>query len=1045
MASPFTRGPIALACGLAMAAGAAQAAGAAAHPYIVQLADAPAASYRGGVPGLAATQVAEGLRLNARAPQVQAYVAHLDKQQRAALAKVNGPVKLLHRYHYSFNGFSALLSDAQARQLALTPGVLAVTLDTPRELNTNYTPHFLGLDLPGGVWSQDRKGTLIKGEDVVIGIVDGGFQPENASFYDQVDANGKPVKTGGTLAYGAAPAGWSGSCVAAPGFDPAKHCNNKVIGAKAFDAVFKSTGLPVAWYEFPGAPRDVTGHGSHTSSTAGGNANAEAISHTQNIGPISGMAPRARLAAYKVCWSWFNAGTGAFQNNCWTGDSVAAIDQAVADGVDVINFSISGSQTSLLDPVEVAFLNAATAGVFVSASAGNSGPGTAVAHNSPWLTTVAASTHDRFFKADTTFGDGSVYNGASQSKGLPATAMILSTDAIAPGKTSEDARLCFVGGLDPAKVAGKVVACDRGTSARTDKSLAVLQAGGVGMVLTNAPAGLPGGGSDTLNDDAHWLPTVHLPIANRDAVRAYAALPGATAAMGVAGQAPGVIAPVMASFSSRGPNMATPTVMKPDITAPGVAVLAAYAVTQPDQAYHDGVIAGTVVPDTIAEYLQGTSMSSPHIAGLAALLKQKHPNYWGPASIKSALMTSAGPVKLADGTPDTAFIGYGAGHVNPNGSSDPGLLYQIDPTDYWRYLCGQGLLAADSATCQSLGSIDAADLNLASFSADVPGTVTFHRTVRNLTGDAATFNASINVAGFNASVSPPSLALEKGQKGRFTVTLTGNGAAQGAWNQGTLVWSDGTHNVRSPIMARLTNFAGPGSLVSTKAEDTLRASYQFGYAGDLSSQSGGLMPATRTDGVVTKSANSNGDAACRANEAGTKTFSFNVAAGTLAARFALYDADTSGHGADDLDLFVYDQGGNLVASSAGGSAEEMVTLRMPAGGSYSACVHGFAPADGVSTAFTLSSWLVWPSAGPVPLHVRGLPTSVAVGDTVKTKFGWHGASAGVRYLGALRLVQGADPNTGTTLGVTLVSVEPGVPQGVAGLASVKKSALVGRR
>ncbi|HEX5685248.1 MAG TPA: S8 family serine peptidase, partial [Ideonella sp.] len=391
MASPFTRGPIALACGLAMAAGVAHAAGAAARPYIVQLADAPAASYRGGVPGLAATQVAEGQRLRAHSPQVQAYVAHLDKQQRAALAKVNGPVRLLHRYHYSFNGFSALLSDKQARQLALTPGVLAVTLDTPRELNTNYTPHFLGLDQPGGVWSQDRKGTLVKGEDVVIGIVDGGFQPENSSFYDQVDANGKPVKSGGTLAYGPPPAGWAGSCVAAPGFDPAKHCNNKVIGARAFDEVFKSTGLPVAWFDFPGAPRDVGGHGSHTASTAGGNANADAVSHTQNVGPISGVAPRARLAAYKVCWAWFNAGTGAFQTNCWSGDSVAAIDQAVADGVDVISYAVSGPAGAESAAVRLAFLNATAAGVFVATSAGNGGPGeSTVAHTSPWVTTVGA-------------------------------------------------------------------------------------------------------------------------------------------------------------------------------------------------------------------------------------------------------------------------------------------------------------------------------------------------------------------------------------------------------------------------------------------------------------------------------------------------------------------------------------------------------------------------------------------------------------------------------------------------------------------------------
>ncbi|HJV68482.1 S8 family serine peptidase [Ideonella sp.] len=1045
MATAFTRGPIGLACLLALAGGSAHAAGQPARSYIVQLADPPAASYRGGLPGLAATQVAEGQRLRANAPQVRAYVAHLDKQQQAVLARLRSPTRVLHSYHYSFNGFAAVLSAAQARQLARTPGVVSVTLDTPREPVTNYTPHFLGLDIPGGVWSLDRKGTLVKGEDVVIGMVDTGFQPENSSFYDQVDANGKPVKSGGTLAYGPPPAGWGGACVAAPGFDPATGCNNKVIGARAFDASFKSSGVPVAWYEFPGAPRDVAGHGSHTASTAGGNWGSDAISHTQNVGPISGMAPRARLAMYKVCWTWLDKSSLSYQTNCWTGDSVAAIDQAVADGVDVINFSISGSQTDLLDPVELAFLNASAAGVFVAAAAGNSGPGTAVAHNSPWLTTVAASTHDRFLTADATLGDGSVYHGASQSKGLPMTAMILSTDAVAKGGTAESARLCNIGSLNPNKVAGKLVVCDRGIIARVDKSQAVLQAGGVGMIMTNTPASLPGGGATTLNDDAHWVPTVHLPVEDRDAIRAYAGGSQPMGALGVAAQEPGVVAPIVAEFSSRGPNMATASVMKPDIAAPGVAVLAAVAVTQPNQAYHDGIIDGSIIPDPVADYLDGTSMATPHIAGIAALLKQKHPNYWGPASIRSALVTSAGPLKLADGSNDPDFRGYGAGQVNPNGAFDSGLIYPIDPTDYWRFLCGDGWLAPHSPTCESVGSIAASDLNLASFSADVPGVITFRRTVRNLGNSTATYNASIGVDGFTATVNPPSLTLDKGQKGRFEVTLTANGAPLGEWRQGALVWSDGSHQVRSPIVARYTYLTGPTNLASSNSADTLNVRYQFGYTGDLSSQTGGLLAATRTDAVVTKATNRDGDAACRADAAGTVKFAFSAPAGTLAARFATYDADTSGHGADDLDLFVYDAANNLVGSSAGATAEERVTLMAPTAGDYTACVHGFAPADGVSTAFTLSSWILTPGSGTVPLHVRGLPAQVMPGDSAKVKLGWHGAEAGVRYLGALRLVQGADPDTGATLGVTLLSVEPGLPQGVRGIPSARKAALLKRR
>lgn len=1044
MARHWMMGPLALTGWTVSLLGVALPASAAAPPrtYIVQLADAPAASYRGGLPGLPATQVAEGSRLRVTTPAVRAYVTHLERRQQATLARLGSPVRVLHNYRYSYNGFAAVLSPTQAQRLARLPGVRSVTLDTPRELTTNRTPEFLGLTAPGGAWSQTRKGTLVKGEDVIVGIVDGGFQPENSSFYDQVDSNGRPVKSGGTLAYGPPPAGWLGGCSAGPAFDPAQHCNNKVIGARAFDAAFRASGSRVAWYEFLGSPRDVTGHGTHTSSTAAGNEGADAISRTQNLGPISGVAPRARIAHYKVCWSYLDG--LSFQNSCWTADSVAAIDQAVADGVDVINFSISGSQTDLMDPVEQAFLHAAEAGVFVAASAGNSGPGTAVAHNSPWLTTVGASTHDRFLMADAVLGDGSSYRGASQSKGLPSTSVVLSTEA-ASG-TSEDARLCKIGGLKPEKVAGKVVVCDRGTYARVDKSQAVLEAGGVGMILLNTPASLPGGGSTTLNDDAHWLPTVHLPVEQRDAVRAYALGSKPKASLGVAALEPGVVAPVMADFSSRGPNMATSSVMKPDITAPGVAILAAYAVSQPDQAFHDGIVNGSIVPGEIAEYLDGTSMSSPHIAGLAALLKQKHPTYWGPASIKSALMTSAGPVKLASGAADPAFQGYGAGHANPNGALDAGLLYPLDAADYWRYLCGQGLLSAQSPSCVSLGSIPGSDLNLASFSADVPGLITFRRTVRNLGNAPVTYNASIAVDGFSATVNPPTLTLDKGQKGRFEVTLTANGAALGQWKQGTLVWSDGTHAVRSPIMARLTQFTGPSNLASLNASDTLRPNYQFGYTGALSHQSVGLLAATRTDAVVPKSPSRDGDAACRSDAVGTLKIPFSAPAGTIAARFALYDSDTSGAGTDDLDLYVYDAANALVGNSGGSSSQERVTLMAPAAGNYVVCVHGFAAGDGISTAFTLSSWIVAPGAvSSVPLKVRGLPDSVLPGDSAKVRMSWDAASSGVRYLGALRLAQGSNPETAPTLGVTLLSVEPDAVQGTLGLPSARKSAVMRKR
>jgi hypothetical protein len=349
-------------------------------------------------------------------------------------------------------------------------------------------------------------GLPVKGEDVIIGVVDGGVWPEHVSYADRVN-NGVPSFTG-TQVYGPPPAGWAGACMTGEGFTTA-HCNNKLIGARFFNAGFIAgrplTGTNSKHFSEFYSPRDSGGrvsdshggHGTHTSSTAGGNSGAPVTVAGIAMGPASGMAPRARIATYKVCYTFVNPaatdGTGS-QNTCFTSDSVAAIDRAVADGVHVINYSISGSQTSVNDPVEQAFLRAANAGVFVATSAGNSGPGNAVAHVSPWLTTVAASTHDRFLQGSVTLGDGQAYSGASVSPNDLAQAanmdLALRTPACQEPTLDQRERLCFSRphrGAGPGQGGtGKVVVCDqRGTNARVDKSLAVKNAGGVGMVLAD--------------------------------------------------------------------------------------------------------------------------------------------------------------------------------------------------------------------------------------------------------------------------------------------------------------------------------------------------------------------------------------------------------------------------------------------------------------------------------------------------------------------------------------------------------------------------------
>ncbi|HSG43453.1 MAG TPA: S8 family peptidase, partial [Anaerolineales bacterium] len=557
--------------------------------YIVQMVDKPVVAYEGGIKGLKTTKPKNGQKINPNSAAVKEYVSFLISKHDEALAMSGG--KKVHDYVYSYNGFSAELTEAQAFSLSKSPLVLSVEADVLMQLDTNRTPDFLGLTDGGGLWDQ-LGGVENAGEGVIVGIIDSGIWPENPSFSDR-DADGK-------LIFHQIP-GWHGKCTPGEGF-PASDCNQKMIGAQWYNAGWGgNAGVKALFpYEYV-STRDANGHGSHTASTAAGNYGVNAVVDDVDLGFISGMAPRARISSYKVCW-----GRGE-EGGCFGSDSVAAIDQAVADGVDVLNFSISGTGTNYLDAVEVAFLFAADAGVFVAASAGNSGPGSGtVAHMSPWLTTVAAGTKDDFYAGTVTLGDGSEYSGASRASAVGPASLVYSADVGLGGANPTQVRLCYPGTLDPALVTGKIVACDRGTIARVDKSLAVAMAGGVGSILMNT-------GPSSLNADLHSVPTVHVDHVARTDILAYMALEGAGATASLVGDDFQIAeAPFVAAFSSRGPNQAGADLLKPDIMAPGVDVLAAVS---PD---------GNGGRDW--DFLSGTSMSSPHMAGLAALLIDAHPD-----------------------------------------------------------------------------------------------------------------------------------------------------------------------------------------------------------------------------------------------------------------------------------------------------------------------------------------------------------------------------------------------------------------------------------
>jgi len=939
--------------------------------YVVRLAQSPVVAYDGAVKGLKATKPRVGQKIDPNSPAVVDYASYLRGKHDAALAGAGG--RKVYSYVYSFNGFAAELSESAVAALRANPDVISVEKDTIRQLDTFSTPDFLGL--PSGLWQQ-LGGPESAGEGVVVGVLDSGVWPENPSFSDRDITNPHDNR----VVYQQLP-GWHGKCTPGEAF-PASLCGQKLIGAQYYAEGFG--GLEQVKLDYPyeyASARDTDGHGTHTSSTAAGNYDVDGVAFGTSYGRISGMAPRARIAMYKVCWARPPEG------GCSGVDMIAAIDQAVADGVDVINFSISGTGTNFLDAVEVAFLFATDAGVFVAASSGNTGPGAGTTnHPSPWLTTVAASTHDRGTSATVTLGNGTVIAGVSIGVGAGPAPLVYSSNVGLAGANANEVRLCFVGTLDPALVAGKIVLCDRGVNARIDKSLAVQTAGGVGVVLANTSA-------NSLNADLHVIPTVHIDHVSGVAARAYAQTAGATATLSAV--SPGLAeAPQVAAFSSRGPSRASTDLLKPDLTAPGVDVFASYSPATRG-ASHD--------------FLSGTSMSSPHVAGLAALLKHARPS-WTPMMIKSALMTTAAQTTNLGNPIESDPFGYGAGHVVPTAAADPGLVYNHGFNDWLAFLCGTGQLQA--SYCAAI-RIDPSDLNGASITVgELAGVQTVRRTVRNV-GSAGTYTVSVQApAGIGVQVTPSSLSLGANQSATYAVTFTSlSSAVLNGYAFGSLTWSDGTHDVRSPLTVRPVALAAPSSVSSNGGP--VNVPVMFGYAGAFGAAARGLVPAATSAGNVVDDPSNDIDTAL-ASGVGIAVHTVAVPAGTTHARFSLFDAFTDGN--DDLDLYVFNAGGSLVGSSGSGTSAEEVNLLNPAAGDYFVVVHGW-QTDGPDANYTLFSWaLDAASAGNMAVSA---PVTATVGGTGTVGLSFSSLTAGTKYLGAV------DYNDGSTvIGSTIVRVDP---------------------
>ncbi|KAL2958820.1 hypothetical protein AAZX31_18G230800 [Glycine max] len=713
---------------------------------------------------------------------------------------------IIYSYNRHINGFAALLEEEEAADIAKNPNVVSVFLSKEHKLHTTRSWEFLGLHRRGqnSAWQKGRFG-----ENTIIGNIDTGVWPESQSFSDK--------------GYGTVPSKWRGGLCQInklPG-SMKNPCNRKLIGARYYNKAFEAHNGQLD--PLLHTARDFVGHGTHTLSTAGGNFVPGARVFAVGNGTAKGGSPRARVAAYKVCWSLTDPAS------CYGADVLAAIDQAIDDGVDVINVSFGVSyvvtaEGIFTDEISIGAFHAISKNILLVASAGNDGPtpGT-VANVAPWVFTIAASTLDRDFSSNLTINN-QLIEGASLFVNLPpnqAFSLILSTDAKLANATFRDAQLCRRGTLDRTKVNGKIVLCTReGKIKSVAEGLEALTAGARGMILNNQMQN-----GKTLSAEPHVFSTVNTPprraksrphgvkttaIGDEDDPLKTGDTIKMSRARTLFGRKP---APVMASFSSRGPNKIQPSILKPDVTAPGVNILAAYS---------EFASASSLLVDNRRGFkfnvLQGTSMSCPHASGIAGLLKTRHPS-WSPAAIKSAIMTTATtldntnrPIQDAfDKTLADAFA-YGSGHVRPDLAIDPGLVYDLSLTDYLNFLCASGydqqLISAlnFNRTFICSGSHSVNDLNYPSIT--LPNLrlkpVTIARTVTNV-GPPSTYTVSTRSPnGYSIAVVPPSLTFTKiGERKTFKVIVQASSAAtRRKYEFGDLRWTDGKHIVRSPITVK---------------------------------------------------------------------------------------------------------------------------------------------------------------------------------------------------------------------------------------------------
>nr|GLL38852.1 subtilisin-like protease SBT3.9 [Ipomoea trifida] len=632
---------------------------------------------------------------------------------------------MIYSYRHGFSGFAAMMTDSQAQTIANLPGVVKVMPNSVYKLQTTRTWDYLGLPI-------NSANTLLNdskmGDDIIVAVLDTGVTPENEAYND-----------GGV---GPIPSKWKGSCESGQMFDPKKHCNRKLIGA-----------------------RDRNGHGTHTSSTAAGSPVSNVSYKGLSLGTFRGGAPRARLAIYKIGWE---------DGNIADADTLMGFDTAIHDGVDVISASFGG---------------------------GNSGPAAqTVCNGEPWILTVAANTPDRAFPTPITLGNAQTFMGQSlfTGKDTGVVDLFYPTDPNS-GLLCDDLTPENISPNDTQLVAGKVVLCFAGKHGLdldvagivAEARAVVREIGASGIIVSQKPFTL----LDAYDDD---FPSVQVDYEFRNPkVR----LSPSKTRIGKP------LSSVIAKYSSRGPYTIAPSILKPDIAAPGTNILAAYVPENP------------AIPISTYQIISGTSMATPHVAGIVALLKATNPN-WSPAAIKSAIVTTAWTSDPSSGQPifnegetmsklADAFD-HGGGIINPNKARYPGLIYDMTTTDYLQCLCAMGY---DSRVISGLaGQTTSCNNGLSIFNVNFPsitipnlnGPITLTRTVTNVGPVNSVYKVMVEPPkGITVVVTPSTLNFSPNvKKISFSVQISTSYGSNTGYYFGSLTWNDGVNNVRIPISVK---------------------------------------------------------------------------------------------------------------------------------------------------------------------------------------------------------------------------------------------------